>query len=381
MANGNFAGGSGTEIDPYLIEDALDLDAVRNNTSASYKLVSDIDLLGFDPNGDGTGWVPIVDFTGGLNGDFHKIKNLKINRPTINKQALFANVSGTSTLNVLFKNISFDNASVTGNGSVATLVGAAYYVEVENCYSGGIVNGSARSVGGLTGYTDKSKIKNCFSSVEVTGKDLFVGGLVGSAYYGTNIEDSYATGKVSNTTGYTGGLLGYLYQSNVTRCYSQGIVNDTSSHTGGLVGNNTGGTVTDSFWDTETSTKTTSAGGTGLTTLQMQTAQTFIDAGWGTITLSDGTTMVWKLKDGEYPDLWFEVAPDKHLILSNGNYYIYDSANSSWVDLGVVPTDSTTKETLFTTNGMLDKDLILLNSEKLTLLGISNPKLHTYKPN
>jgi len=38
--------------------------------------------------------------------------------------------------------------------------------------------------------------------------------------------------------------------------------------------------VTASFWDTQTSGQATSAGGTGMTTGEMQTAGTFLDAGW-----------------------------------------------------------------------------------------------------
>jgi len=40
------------------------------------------------------------------------------------------------------------------------------------------------------------------------------------------------------------------------------------------------GTVTASFWDIDTSGQATSAGGTGKTTVQMQTQSTFTDAGW-----------------------------------------------------------------------------------------------------
>ena len=36
MANGNFAGGKGTKSNPYLIEDADDLNAIRNNLVAHY---------------------------------------------------------------------------------------------------------------------------------------------------------------------------------------------------------------------------------------------------------------------------------------------------------------------------------------------------------
>jgi len=42
-ANGTFGGGNGTAETPYIIEDAADLDAVRSNLSAHYKLGNDVD--------------------------------------------------------------------------------------------------------------------------------------------------------------------------------------------------------------------------------------------------------------------------------------------------------------------------------------------------
>jgi hypothetical protein len=47
---------------------------------------------------------------------------------------------------------------------------------------------------------------------------------------------------------------------------------------GGLVGVNDGGTVTNSFWNTQTSGRSSSAGGTGLTTTQMRDPASF--TGW-----------------------------------------------------------------------------------------------------
>ncbi|GAJ08009.1 unnamed protein product, partial [marine sediment metagenome] len=51
---------------------------------------------------------------------------------------------------------------------------------------------------------------------------------------------------------------------------------------GGLVGFDwvPSGTITNCFWDTQTSGQATSDGGTGRTTIQMQTQATFTGAGW-----------------------------------------------------------------------------------------------------
>jgi hypothetical protein len=69
-----------------------------------------------------------------------------------------------------------------------------------------------------------------------------------------------------------------------------------------------GGAVDDCFWDIETSGLTTSYGGEGKTTAEMQTAGTFLNAGWDFIEETvNGTEDIWKILDGQdYPRLWWE---------------------------------------------------------------------------
>ena len=64
-------------------------------------------------------------------------------------------------------------------------------------------------------------------------------------------------------------------------------------YVGGLVAYNEG-TLTHSFWDTLASSQATSAGGTGKTTAEMQTASTFLEAGWDFIDeTGNGTEDIW----------------------------------------------------------------------------------------
>jgi len=78
------------------------------------------------------------------------------------------------------------------------------------------------------------------------------------------------------------------------------------------VGRNDGGTVTASFWDTETSGLTTSAGGTGIPTALMQMESTFTSAGWDFADETEnGTEDIWWILDGrDYPRLWWEAAEE-----------------------------------------------------------------------
>ncbi|MBA7701572.1 hypothetical protein ES703_110312 [subsurface metagenome] len=118
------------------------------------------------------------------------------------------------------------------------------------------------------------------------------------------ITNCYSTGSVSGNFN-VGGLVGVNY-STITNCYSTGSVAGNGG-VGGLVGVNLEGEITTSFWNIETSGLTTSRGGTGLPTAEMQTMSTFTDAGW------DFTTPVWTIDEGvDYPRLWWELAPVLH---------------------------------------------------------------------
>ena len=60
----------------------------------------------------------------------------------------------------------------------------------------------------------------------------------------------------------------------------------------------------------QTSGQDTSAGGTGKNTNEMQTAGTFLEAGWDFVCETDnGTEDIWWILEGQdYPRLWWEAA-------------------------------------------------------------------------
>jgi len=62
------------------------------------------------------------------------------------------------------------------------------------------------------------------------------------------------------------------------------------------------------FWDTVATGQPTSDGGTGKTTAEMQTASTFLEAGWDFVgETADGPNDVWRIAEGlDYPRLWWE---------------------------------------------------------------------------
>jgi hypothetical protein len=105
--------------------------------------------------------------------------------------------------------------------------------------------------------------------------------------------------------------VGYNYDT-ITNCYASGNVSG-SQVVGGLLGENDGLTVTESFWDIETSGPSNSDGSTGKTTAEMQIESTFTSAGWDFVDESvNGTEDIWWILEGkDYPRLWWELTTDE----------------------------------------------------------------------
>ncbi len=195
----------------------------------------------------------------------------------------------------------YATGSVAGvDDDVGGLVGDNYGT-ITNCYSTGSVSGR-NSVGGLVG-DNGGMISNCYATGDVSG-DVYVGGLVGDN--GGMISNCYATGSITGND-YVSGLVGRNYKGTISNCYATGEVSG-DRWARGLVGYNTG-TVTASFWDVNTSGRTTSYGGEGKTTARMQDINTFLDAGWDFVCETEnGTDDVWMINEGvDYPKLVWDV--------------------------------------------------------------------------
>ena len=212
--------------------------------------------------------------------------------------------------------------SVTGRDRVGGLGGENSGLIVD-CYSHGSVE-AQNEVGGLVGINDGIVTTSC-SYADVMGRNI-VGGLVGENSSGETIN-CYARGDVVGHR-YVGGLVGsnaiaqgghggvVLHIGAIRNCYSAtAILGD--QYVGGLVGRNEEDGLYDSFWDMETSSQTTSTGGVGKTTLEMQDPKTFIDAGWDFAGETvNGTEDIWWILEGQdYPRFWWE--PTEKLLLDD----------------------------------------------------------------
>lgn len=276
--------GSGTEPEPYVITTVRQLQEMQDDLSAYYVLGGDIDASATSSWNGGEGFLPLGTslnpFTGTFDGQRHIITSLFINRPTTDGVGLFGYIGDGAVV----CNVGLAEVDITARKNSGSLIGHSTGSTVCNSWSSGSVQGSHNyqmRLGGLIGISSgaDSYVYQCFSSVNVTatGGAHQVGGLAGYNGHGSIMSDCYATGNVS---GYwkVGGLVGdnpYPEGGYITRCYSIGRVTGIG---GGLVGfNYKGGRTYDSYWDKQTSGKSSSSGGTGKTTAEMMRQATFVN--------------------------------------------------------------------------------------------------------
>ncbi|MDD4238170.1 MAG: cadherin-like beta sandwich domain-containing protein [Desulfotomaculaceae bacterium] len=263
--------GNGTAQSPYQVESAIHLDNVRNKMGAGiyFEQTVDIDLSGY------ANWSPIGasghPFLGHYDGKRYTIRNLVINTGS-DDQGLFGYLGAGNVV----KNLNIEEAEINSTGyDAGILAGSIFGGTVEKCSTSGQVHGNFYA-GGLVGYVhNNAMITGSFSTADVTAGGNYSGGLVGNLQLGT-IQDCYATGQVSGGW-FVGGLIGQIMtgDSKVERCYAAGKVTG-SNYTGGLIGDNDcGAPVHNSFYDSNTTGQSRSAGGTGKSTADMKKKNTF----------------------------------------------------------------------------------------------------------
>ena len=344
--------GSGTQLSPYQIADFSNLLWITESSSrwsAYYEQTANIDASATSVGSfnSGAGWSPIGNattaFSGAYNGEKYIISNLYINRYGSNNIGLF----GSANSNAVIQNLGIEGIGIKGDFYVGSLVGdnagtinscfATGNVTnnsnysgvgglvgnntgtISNCYTqnGTItsVSGSSFGIGGLVGInTGSGLIEKSYSKCTVISPSQQAGGLVGRNGFNTGgtVKNCYATGNVSGTI-YSGGLIGIVVSGVIENCYSTGLVTisdpATYAQEAGLIGSNSG-TVTNCFWDTQTSGKATSSGGTGKTTAQMKTLTTFTSANWDfQLETVNGVNDNWGMNcsdNNSYPFLSFE---------------------------------------------------------------------------
>ncbi len=179
---------------------------------------------------------------------------------------------------------SSSGASVTAGSGSAAIGGLVGFNGLAGGRAGSItassasgivtVGGNSSDLGGLAGFNAANGTISSAAAtgaVDATGSgSSFIGGLVGGNE--GSVASSLATAAVlASGAKDVGGLAGDNTGSITQSLATGAVLAAGATHVGGLVGRTLGGgTVTASFWDTETTGQARSAGGTGATTAELQ---------------------------------------------------------------------------------------------------------------
>jgi filamentous hemagglutinin family protein len=268
------------------IEDVFGLQglATQATTGNTYTLTGNIDAS-YTPNWL-NGFIPIGNNASPFNATFNG-GNFVINFLTVNTTGN-AGLFGVTGSSAFISNVGLTSANVTTRLN-STDAGAGILVGTNNgTVSESFTTGSVQSVAGAG------------------SPFVYVGGLVGRNQGNINNAYSTATVSVADTTSATTYNVGGLVGSNastgsISETFSAGLVSATNSGAytgttllGGLVATNALGTVTNSYYDSETSGQSSSAGGSAETTFDMQQQSTFVGFDF---------TNIWGIQPNHYPYL------------------------------------------------------------------------------
>lgn len=327
----SFAGGDGSETNPFLVATPEHLNMVRHYLDSHFLQTSDIDLAEFlsetgDGYNNGQGWEPIgmssfINFKGVYNGNNSKISNLTIQGNYFdNPIGLFGSCHSCLLKNLIIADFLFE-VGRAGEGIGAVLGERYYAASIDNCHVNGlirygVVGATASVAGGIAG--SASTISNSSANIKMHLNNIhgYTGGICG---YCDNISNSFSIGKIISDCNFTGGLSGVVFNvensyslvdvygnsqigglvgkvnTSLINCYSAGEVTGQSS-TGGLIGvKGTSASITNSYWDMITSGQSTSDGGTGRNTNVMMQQNNY--DGWDFVN-------VWEINpESSYPIL------------------------------------------------------------------------------
>lgn len=209
----NYAGGTGTADDPYLIA----------TPEQFMKLAVEVENLGeVDENWD---------------GDYTKGKYFKQTADIVLNENVLSKVSGAN-----------GDASIIDNSSLRTFNGIGYkagdvdYQRFAGTYDGGghaIIgmyhNNSKNSGSGVFNFTEGAVVKNLIVKDTYINANANVGFIIGSANANTLVINCQSSGIIYCGGSYHAGIVGALSESRMVNCYSDSWV-WAKNQTGGLCG-------------------------------------------------------------------------------------------------------------------------------------------------
>ena len=253
----SFASGTGTELDPYIIETAEQLAYLSSRVKSAnrfegkyIKMVNSIDLNNIE-------WTPIGNaknyttyFHGNFDGGNNLIYNLNITGEYY-QAGLFGRCEDATIKNLTIESGSINIPSAITPDYIGGIAGIMTDGEISNCVNKAIinVNASTSAVGGIvakiiTGTSNTSpsfKINNCYNYGDITSSTAVSSGLGGVVGYCDGKVDINNCGNYGDiydpVVSNIGGILGNVSKtSNINQSFNEGDIygkNEVSGILGG----------------------------------------------------------------------------------------------------------------------------------------------------
>lgn len=224
-----FAGGSGTETDPYIIETPEQLaklvtDGANKTLGKHYKLACDIRINDTSYVGwqnEARPWLSAsTEFGGHLDGDGHVISGLYFDGGVL-YAALFPRITGGAFI----EKLGITNSHLVSNpeGSLTQ----TYVATIAGSYGGWTSEAQ--------GYNEP-RISQCFADHTVYLEGGFVGGLFCGTGRAVHIDNCYFTGEMTASDHHgalIGNIWGSVYRASITNSYDSTVDRDRACSNGG----------------------------------------------------------------------------------------------------------------------------------------------------
>ena len=283
--------GDGSAESPFLVGSAADYEEMARllgvsafYRSASYKMTSNIDLLGVIrspmPYTTATAMTEMA-FSGDFNGAGFTISNLRIEHSwatgmfgytdgatihdfTLADCDIYGAISNTGAIVGHARDTAFENINITGRVEGSTnlggLAGTGISSTAKNCHFEGVVdthdNTSANNIGGMFGsfgnLIEDCSFKGAINYNGISLSYLSMGGLVGTFTGGdiigctveADINYKYNTGDATVNNGPdVGGIAGTFTGNSIVDSHFKGTINARGANVGGIAGNFTGNLI------------------------------------------------------------------------------------------------------------------------------------------
>lgn len=327
-----FAGGTGTQADPYLISNGEELAYLSAQVASGNAFAGKYVTLAANLDMGNVAFTPIGSdarrFAGSFDGAYHTIDNLLVSQTTD-----YAGLFGCLDTGAAVRRLTV-RGSISGRGYVGGIAGQADSATIEACANYATVTGTSRNVGGIVGRLNgksaaRSTVLRCANFGTISnGTNNFSAGIVGTAYY-TTLSECYNVGSATGNR--VGGILGQTdSNTTVTSCYNAGAITlaaaGNHNYAGSLIGYNDDGSVSNCYYLTGMQAIGRGSGDTtALTEEQLKSLDTVLKLGGAFV--NDA-----KNQNSGYPVLAWQDADAKLIVafsvnMTGASVHVYDAQN------------------------------------------------------